>query len=79
MGLSAAGRRGPAPAEVDDTASPLDQPLRRGEGRAVVRLKKQPGKMAKLNALEKYVLKFAEVGEDRRFLTLIASSDAFMG
>ncbi|HOI59548.1 MULTISPECIES: hypothetical protein [unclassified Methanoculleus] len=45
---------------IDDTMILLDQPLRRGKGRAVVRLKKQPGKTAKFNAPEEYALKLAE-------------------
>ncbi|WP_292488880.1 hypothetical protein [Methanoculleus sp. 10] len=45
---------------IDDTTILLDQPLRRGEESVIVRLKKQPGKMTKLNAPEEYVLKLAE-------------------
>jgi len=45
---------------IDDTTILLDQPLRRGEERVVVRLKKQPGRMTQINAPEDFVLKLAE-------------------
>ncbi len=45
---------------IDDTTILLDQPLKPGEERVVVRLKKQPKKMTKLYAPEEYVLNLAE-------------------
>ncbi len=45
---------------IDDTTILLDQPLKPGEERVIVRLKKQPKKATKLYAPEEYVLKLAE-------------------
>ena len=45
---------------IDDMTIQLDQPLKPGEERVVVRLREHPGKMIKLYAPEEYALKLAE-------------------
>ncbi len=45
---------------IDDTTIQLDRPLKPGEERVVVRLRKHPKKMTKLHAPEEYILKLAE-------------------
>jgi hypothetical protein len=55
----------PMPVEVegtliDNTTIRLDQPLKPGEERVIVRLKRRPKSMTKLYAPEEYVLKLAE-------------------
>ncbi|PKL61052.1 MAG: hypothetical protein CVV31_13525 [Methanomicrobiales archaeon HGW-Methanomicrobiales-2] len=45
---------------IDNMTIQLDRPLKQGEERVMVRLKKQPKKMTKLYAPEEYILKLAE-------------------
>lgn len=45
---------------IDNTTIRLDQPLKPGEERVIVRLKRRPKSMTKLYAPEEYVLKLAE-------------------
>lgn len=45
---------------IDNTTIRLDQPLKQGEERVIVRLKRRPKSMTKLYAPEEYVLKLAE-------------------
>lgn len=45
---------------IDDMTIQLDQPLKSGEERVVVRLRKHPKKKTKLHAPEEYILKLAE-------------------
>ncbi|WP_301664614.1 hypothetical protein [Methanoculleus frigidifontis] len=58
-------RSGTMPVEVDGTlinnmTIQLDQPLKNGEEKVIVRLKNRPKKMTKLYAPEEYILKLAE-------------------
>ena len=45
---------------IDNTTIRLEQPLKPGEERVIVRLKRRPKSMTKLYAPEEYVLKLAE-------------------
>mgnify|MGYP005837711327 FL=1 len=45
---------------IDEMTIQLDQPLKPGEERVMVRLRKHPKKKIKLYAPEEYVLKLAE-------------------
>ena len=45
---------------IDDLAIRLDRPLKPGEERVVVRLRKHPKKKTKLYAPEEHILKLAE-------------------
>ena len=63
---------------IDDTTIQLDQPLKPGEERVVVRLRKHPKKTTKLHAPEEYVLKLAEKDLEELYLADLEEGTVFL-